>query len=111
MSSCYRVLTKLARSATLGALLFGGASSALADDEAVIQLDETVISGNQELPKVLYIVPWQQPLGPPDLEVRHDFTAEDIFRPLYPPAHKREIRYYQSLSAAEAHADQEETNP
>ena len=26
-----------------------------------IQLDETVISGNQELPKVLYILPWRQP--------------------------------------------------
>ncbi|MCZ6619728.1 MAG: hypothetical protein O7E57_16535, partial [Gammaproteobacteria bacterium] len=33
----------------------------------VIQLDETVISGNQELPKVLYILPWRQPGGLPDI--------------------------------------------
>ena len=69
------------------------------EDEAVIQLDETVISGNQELPKVLYIVPWQQPDGLPDIQVKHDFTESDVFRKLYPPAYRRELNYFQTLHA------------
>ena len=35
--------------------------SGAAMPRGVIQLDETVISGNQELPKVLYILPWREP--------------------------------------------------
>ena len=69
------------------------------ESEDVIQLDETVISGNQELPKVLYIVPWQQPSGLPDIEVKHDFTETDVFRKLYPPAYRRELNYFQTLQA------------
>ena len=69
------------------------------EGEDVIQLRETVISGNQELPKVLYIVPWQQPNGLPDIEVKHDFTDRDVFRKLYPPAYRRELNYFQSLQA------------
>ena len=69
------------------------------DGEAVIQLDETVISGNQELPKVLYIVPWQRSNGLPDINVQHDFTETDVFRHLYPPAYRRELNYFQTLQA------------
>lgn len=66
----------------------------------VIQLDETVISGNQELPKVLYIVPWQQPDGLPDIELEPEFTELEVFRRLYPPAYRRELKYYELLNAA-----------
>lgn len=66
----------------------------------VIQLDETVISGNQELPKVLYIVPWQQPEGLPDIELRTDFAEVDLFRRLYPPAYRRELTYFEAARAA-----------
>ena len=46
-------------------LLFGVSALGYAENEprvaemptGVVQLDETVISGNQELPKVLYILP------------------------------------------------------
>jgi len=63
----------------------------------VIQLDETVISGNQELPKVLYILPWQQPTGLPDIEVKTEFTEMEVFRRLYPPAYRRELSYFETL--------------
>ncbi|MDH3643325.1 MAG: hypothetical protein OES38_14580 [Gammaproteobacteria bacterium] len=63
----------------------------------VIQLDETVISGNQELPKVLYILPWQQPGGLPDIEVKTEFTEIEVFRRLYPPAYRRELSYFETL--------------
>ena len=66
-----------------------------------IRLDETVISGNQELPKVLYIVPWQDPTGIPKIELDPNFTEHEVFRQLYPPTYKREPEYYDALKAAE----------
>ena len=79
----------------------------LAEMEAgVLELDETVISGNQELPKVLYILPWRDPQGLPDIEIQADSAASDVFRRLYPPAYRRELQYVQtleSLDRGEAH--------
>ena len=67
----------------------------------LIELDETVISGNQELPKVLYILPWQAPEGLPDLQVKADFTEAEVFRKLYPPAYRRELQYFETLNRIE----------
>lgn len=67
-----------------------------------IRLDETVISGNQELPKVLYIVPWQDPSGIPKIELDPNFTEHEMFRRLYPPTYKRELQYYDALKASES---------
>jgi hypothetical protein len=61
-----------------------------------------VISGNQELPKVLYIVPWQDPSGIPKIELDPNFTEHEVFRHLYPPAYKRELQYYDVLKSSEA---------
>lgn len=63
----------------------------------VIKLDETVISGNQELPKVLYILPWREPQGLPDIEIQAEFTEAEVFRRLYPPAYRRELQYFDTL--------------
>ncbi len=63
----------------------------------VIRLDETVISGNQELPKVLYILPWRDPNGLPDIELDAQYSEMDVFRRLYPPAYRRELTYFDSL--------------
>ena len=68
----------------------------------VIRLDETVISGNQELPKVLYILPWRDPNGLPDIEIDAGYSELDVFRRLYPPAYRRELTYFESLEAAKA---------
>ena len=65
--------------------------------QGVIHLDETVISGNQELPKVLYIVPWQDPSGMPTIEISPEFSESQVFRHLYPPAYRRELQYYDLL--------------
>lgn len=70
-----------------------------------VELDETVISGNQELPKVLYIVPWQQPDGLPEIELRTEFAEAELFRRLYPPAYRRELAYFEASEAGEAAAD------
>ena len=89
--------------AVLVAVLF--APRAAAKDEAEkpaahYRLDETVISGNQELPKVLYIVPWQDPGGMPTIKLEPEFTENEVFRRLYPPAYRREIEYYELLDAS-----------
>lgn len=60
-------------------------------------LDETVISGNQELPKVLYIVPWQQPDGKPDLATRGGSLGDALFQRVRPAAHQRELMYLETL--------------
>lgn len=74
---------------------------------AVLQLDETVISGNQELPKVLYILPWREPQGLPDIEIQAEFTEAEVFRRLYPPAYRRELGYFDTLSGLKENPDQE----
>lgn len=77
--------------------------------QAVIELDETVILGNQELPKVLYILPWQTPTGLPEIEVRADFTEVEVFRKLYPPAYRRELKYFETLEKISTpNSDQEQ---
>ena len=68
----------------------------------VLQLDQTVISGNQELPKVLYILPWRDPSGLPEIDLNAQHAEMDVFRPLYPPAYRRELKYFESLEAAGA---------
>jgi hypothetical protein len=73
----------------------------------VLQLDQTVISGNQELPKVLYILPWREPQGLPDIEIQAEFTESQVFRRLYPPAYRRELGYFDTLSDLKENPDQE----
>lgn len=64
-----------------------------------IYLEDTVISGNQELPKVLYILPWQQMKEAPLPERAFPFAEQNYLTPIYPSSHKREIRYRQQLKA------------
>ena len=87
---------------TISLTALGGAG-AMADAErrGMIRLDETIISGNQELPKVLYIVPWKEPDGMPNIDLDPEFTELQVFRRLYPPAYRRELNYYELLNAIE----------
>lgn len=73
------------------------ASTTAEKPRGVIRLDETVISGNQELPKVLYILPWRDPNGLPDIELDAQYSEMDVFRRLYPPAYRRELTYFETL--------------
>jgi hypothetical protein len=82
----------------LGAVLGSGIAPARAQDRA--DLDRTQITGNRELPKVLYIVPWKKPLpltmaGRPVASVLDEALApvdRDVFR--------RQIRYDAQLRAS-----------
>jgi hypothetical protein len=62
-----------------------------------LQLDATDITGNRELPKVLYIVPWKHAdLG--DLSGRPpNSLLDEVLQPLDRDVFKRENRYYDDL--------------
>jgi hypothetical protein len=72
-----------------------GASARKGPDR--LQLDATEITGNRELPKVLYIVPWKRSdLG--DLEGRPvNSLLDEVLQPLDRDVFQRENRYYNAL--------------
>ncbi|MBV8341865.1 MAG: hypothetical protein JO173_05730 [Gammaproteobacteria bacterium] len=64
---------------------------------ARLELEATEITGNRELPKVLYIVPWKRSdLG--DLVGRPvNSLLDEVLQPLDRDVFQRENRYYQAL--------------
>jgi hypothetical protein len=62
-----------------------------------LDLGTTSITGNQELPKVLYIVPWKRSdLG--DLLGRPVNTLlDEVLAPVDPEVFERQLRFYESL--------------
>ena len=69
-----------------------------------LQLDTTQITGNQELPKVLYIVPWKRSdLG--DLLGRPaNSLLDEVLQPVDRDVFRRENRYYDALKPGAAAA-------
>jgi len=67
-----------------------------------LELDTTDITGNRELPKVLYIVPWKHAdLG--DLAGRPpNSLLDEVLQPLDRDVFQRENRYYDALKPAQA---------
>ena len=79
--------------AQMAALLVALASAApvLAQDRA--DIDRTKIIGNRELPKVLYIVPWKQPL-PGDLSGRPPSSVlDEALAPIDRDVFRRQLQY------------------
>jgi hypothetical protein len=64
-----------------------------------LELDATDITGNRELPKVLYIVPWKRSdLG--DVVGRPvNSLLDEVLQPLDRDVFQRENRYYNALPA------------
>jgi hypothetical protein len=62
-----------------------------------LELGRTEITGNQELPKVLYIVPWQKS-APGDLMGKPVNTLlDDVLAPLDREEFIRQVEYYDDL--------------
>jgi hypothetical protein len=77
------------------ALLSWLAVPAWAADRA--DLEGTQILGNRELPKVLYIVPWKQPL-PTELVGRPASSLlDEVLAPIDRDVFEREVRYHSLL--------------
>jgi hypothetical protein len=72
--------------------------------EERIELQGTAIIGNQELPKVLYIVPWKSSelpqLNEPPLESLVDEALSPIDREVF----RRQSMYYDALAVQETQA-------
>lgn len=65
------------------------------NQQGVVVLEST-ISGSQEQPKVLYIVPWQGPENPPALQQWIDGQAAvSVLAPLERPVLQRQLAIYQ----------------
>ena len=71
--------------------------------EAQVILRSTV-TGNQEQPKVLYIVPWQQADKPELIYQPMQSLVEGVFRQVDRDEFLRELRYRQVLSEAQTDA-------
>ena len=66
--------------------------TALAEDE--IELQTTIIKGNKELPKILYIVPWKELTKSKSAErklVLHSLFG-DLFDPVLPKQDQRLVK-------------------
>lgn len=83
---------RIVSAAVVALITVAGATTPLfAQDRA--DIDRTRITGNRELPKVLYIVPWKKPL-PGDLSGRPLVSVlDEALAPLDRDVVRREARY------------------
>lgn len=83
----------------IGSIFLGLTLPLMAEER--LDMEGTRIRGNQELPKVLYIVPWKQSeipdLSQPPLESLIDEALEPVERDVF----QRKVRYYDTLTAQE----------
>lgn len=81
-------------SITLAVLSIAGISAeALAAEANTVYMDETYISGNQELPKVLYILPWKNQQGEAVPAMIPVLINDAIMAPIYPHEYRLEMSY------------------
>jgi hypothetical protein len=72
-----------------------------------LDLDTTIVTGNRELPKVLYIVPWKKP-GAGELPGQPLNTLlDEVLAPLDRDTFRREIHYWQAVSGPDQPRDPE----
>ncbi len=76
--------------------------SSLAAAEDTIYLEETVITGNQELPKVLYILPWQEMETTLLPKREFEFGSQSVLVPIYPHEQKRAVALREYLKETRA---------
>lgn len=77
-----------------GLLCFAGCAALAADR---LELEGTTITGSQELPKALHIVPWKSPEAG-DLAARPmNSLVDEILAPLDREVFLRELEYYEAV--------------
>lgn len=59
----------------------------------------TAVIGNQELPKVLYIVPWKKSELPDLSEPPLESLIDEALKPIDRNVFRRQVDYYQALNA------------
>ncbi|MFT5398456.1 MAG: hypothetical protein ACI9LO_000226 [Planctomycetota bacterium] len=63
-----------------------------------LNLEGTVIIGNQELPKILYIVPWKAANQTEISTPVQSSIIDEPLRPIDPAAFRRKINYHNAIS-------------
>lgn len=63
-----------------------------------IIMQGTAIIGNQELPKVLYIVPWKKSELPDLSEPPLESLIDEALKPIDRNVFRRQVEYYQTLN-------------
>jgi len=69
-----------------------------------LNLDATAIRGNQELPKVLYIVPWKDPAMAALAGRPVNSLVEEVLAPVDREVFRRQTRYFGQLYGADGPA-------
>ena len=64
-----------------------------------IVMQGTAIIGNQELPKILYIVPWKKSELPDLSEPPLESLIDEALKPIDRNVFRRQVEYYQTLNA------------
>ncbi|MCG6885860.1 MAG: hypothetical protein LJE74_01465 [Proteobacteria bacterium] len=70
----------------------------LARAEDRMELEGTAIIGNQELPKMLYILPWKPSQLPGLSEPPLESMIDEALKPVERAEFQRQVIYYESLS-------------
>jgi hypothetical protein len=71
--------------------------------EEVIVIEGAEIRGNQEQPRILYIIPWQRPLLREGLTVNStELPGSDLLKPIYRDEFVRQVTYFESLGSSGA---------
>lgn len=83
-------------------MLAFGLQVANAEDELNLQ---GTFQGNREQPRVLYIVPWQQPGKTEGLDRPVDSMIDNVLQPIDRDVFQRELEYFNTLSARERDAE------
>ena len=81
----------------LAVLICVGISGATQAEER-LEMEGTAIIGNQELPKVLYIVPWKQSELPDLSEPPLQSLIDDALAPIDREEFRREVLYHDALA-------------
>ena len=81
----------------VGALILLTASSVMAEEGGHQALDGAVIQGNQEQPKVLYIVPWQAPTSPELSVPKPEEKVEGTFQPIERDFYRQSLYFRRHL--------------
>lgn len=83
-----------------------GAERAAAEGQDRLTLQSTAVTGNKELPKVLYIVPWKKSEGLDEPDGLAMSLINEILAPVDRSEFRREITIHAQLTAAEKRAAQ-----
>lgn len=78
----------------LAAALLCAAAGAPAEQRELSGMD---VIGNRELPKGLYILPWQRAQGEGEAPRPQGLAGDDALGPLDPDVFRRELEYHQAL--------------